>query len=43
MASIATEGLLGQKYIQIKLSDQKDLLKDGDVLTDTESVKGLKR
>ena len=40
MASIATEGLLGQKYIQIKLSDQKDLLKDGDVLTDTESVKG---
>ena len=40
VASIATEGLLGQKYIQIKLSDQKDLLKDGDVLTDTESVKG---
>lgn len=39
VASIATEGLLGQKYIQIKLSDQKDLLKDGDVLTDTESVK----
>ena len=40
VASIATEGLLGQKYIQIKLSNQKDLLKDGDVLTDTESVKG---
>ena len=40
VASIATEGLLGQKYIQIKLSDQKDLLKDGDVLTETKSVKG---
>ncbi|MGC6403704.1 MAG: MlaD family protein [Candidatus Comchoanobacterales bacterium] len=39
--SIATEGLLGQKYLEFKLSDQKEYLKHGDTVVKTTSVKGL--
>jgi phospholipid/cholesterol/gamma-HCH transport system substrate-binding protein len=37
IASIKTEGLIGDKYISIDAGGGGDLLKDGDSITDTES------
>ena len=37
IASIKTEGLIGDKYISIDAGGGGDLLADGDVITDTES------
>ena len=37
IASIKTEGLIGDKYISIDAGGGGDLLKDGDTITDTES------
>ncbi len=37
IASIKTEGLIGDKYISIDAGGGGDLLADGDIITDTES------
>jgi phospholipid/cholesterol/gamma-HCH transport system substrate-binding protein len=37
IASIKTEGLIGDKYISIDAGGGGDLLEDGDTITDTES------
>ncbi len=37
MASVKSQGLIGDKFIAISLGGDEDLFKDGDVLTDTES------
>jgi phospholipid/cholesterol/gamma-HCH transport system substrate-binding protein len=37
IASIKTEGLIGDKYISIDAGGGGDLLKDGDTITETES------
>lgn len=37
IASIKTEGLIGDKFISIDPGGSGDLLKDGDTITDTES------
>ena len=37
IASIKTEGLIGDKYISIDAGGGGDLLEDGDIITDTES------
>ena len=37
IASIKTEGLIGDKFISIDAGGSGDLLKDGDLITDTES------
>ena len=37
IASIKTEGLIGDKFVSIDAGGGGDLLKDGDIITDTES------
>ncbi len=37
MASVKSQGLIGDKFIAISLGGDEDLFKDGDVLTETES------
>jgi phospholipid/cholesterol/gamma-HCH transport system substrate-binding protein len=37
IASIKTEGLIGDKFISIDAGGSGDLLKNGDIITDTES------
>jgi phospholipid/cholesterol/gamma-HCH transport system substrate-binding protein len=37
IASIKTEGLIGDKFVSIDPGGGGDLLKNGDVITDTES------
>ncbi len=37
MASVKSQGLIGDKFIAISLGGDEDFFKDGDVLTDTES------
>jgi phospholipid/cholesterol/gamma-HCH transport system substrate-binding protein len=37
IASIKTEGLIGDKFISIDAGGSGDLLKNGDLITDTES------
>ena len=38
MASIKTQGIIGDKYIQITLGGDTEMYKSGDVLVDTEST-----
>jgi len=38
IASIKTQGIIGDKYIQISQGGSDTLLKDGDVITETESA-----
>jgi len=37
IASIRTQGIIGDKYLQISLGGDEEYLEPGDVLTDTES------
>lgn len=37
MASVKSQGIIGDKYIQLTLGGDEKLMKEGDVLTDTES------
>ena len=37
-ASIQTSGLLGEKYIGLSTGGEEDILKDGDVIQDTQSA-----
>ena len=38
IASVKSQGIIGDKYIQISLGGELDLLNQGDILTDTESA-----
>ncbi len=38
MASIKSQGLIGDKYIQVSLGGDEEFFREGDVLTDTESA-----
>ena len=38
MASIKSQGLIGDKYIQVTLGGDEESFQEGDVLTDTESA-----
>lgn len=37
MASVKSQGIIGDKYIQLTLGGDEDLLKEGGILRDTES------
>lgn len=37
MASVKSQGIIGDKYIQLSLGGDEKLMKEGDVITDTES------
>jgi len=37
MASVKSQGIIGDKYIQLSLGGNETLMKEGDVITDTES------
>ncbi len=37
MASVKSQGIIGDKYIQITLGGAEELLKEGDLIVDTES------
>ncbi len=41
IASVKSQGIIGDKYIQISLGGDEKLLKEGDVLTETESAVDL--
>lgn len=41
MASVKSQGLIGDKYIQLSLGGDDKLFKEGDVLTETESAVDL--
>jgi phospholipid/cholesterol/gamma-HCH transport system substrate-binding protein len=41
MASVKSQGLIGDKYIQLTLGGDEEFFHDGDVLTDTESAVDL--
>jgi len=41
MASVKTQGIIGDKYIQLSLGGDEKLFVEGDVLTDTESAVDL--
>jgi phospholipid/cholesterol/gamma-HCH transport system substrate-binding protein len=41
MASVKTQGIIGDKYIQLTLGGDEKLFVEGDVLTDTESAVDL--
>jgi len=41
MASVKSQGLIGDKYIQLSLGGDEKLFKEGDVLTETESAVDL--
>ncbi len=41
MASVKSQGIIGDKYIQLSLGGDEKLLKAGDVLTETESAVDL--
>jgi len=41
MASVKSQGIIGDKYIQLSLGGDEKLLKEGDVLTETESAVDL--
>ncbi len=41
MASIKSQGLIGDKYIQLSLGGDEEFFQEGDVLTDTESAVDL--
>jgi len=41
IASVKSQGIIGDKYIQLSLGGDEKLLKDGDVLTETESAVDL--
>ncbi len=41
MASVKTQGIIGDKYIQLTLGGDEKLFADGDVLVDTESAVDL--
>jgi len=41
MASVKSQGLIGDKYIQLTLGGDEKLFKEGDVLTETESAVDL--
>ena len=38
IASVKTSGLIGDKYIKLSPGGSDEILKDGDVITDTESA-----
>lgn len=37
MASVKSQGIIGDKYIQLSIGGYEELLKEGDVIVDTES------
>ncbi|MBC8316552.1 MAG: outer membrane lipid asymmetry maintenance protein MlaD [Desulfobulbaceae bacterium] len=41
IASVKTQGIIGDKYIRISQGGSDDFLKEGDLLTDTESAVDL--
>lgn len=41
MASVKSQGLIGDKYIQLTMGSEEKLFADGDVLTETESAVDL--
>lgn len=41
IASVKSQGIIGDKYIQLSLGGDEKLLKEGDVLTETESAVDL--
>jgi phospholipid/cholesterol/gamma-HCH transport system substrate-binding protein len=41
MASVKSQGIVGDKYIQLTLGADDQLFADGDVLTETESAVDL--
>ncbi len=41
MASVKSQGIIGDKYIQLTLGGDEKLFKEGDVLTETESAVDL--
>lgn len=41
MASVKSQGLIGDKYIQVTLGGDEEFFQEGDVLTDTESAVDL--
>ena len=41
MASVKTQGIIGDKYVQLTLGSNDKLFADGDVLTETESAVDL--
>ncbi len=38
MASVKSQGIIGDKYIQVTLGGDEEIFKDGDVLVETESA-----
>ncbi|MBU1234580.1 MAG: outer membrane lipid asymmetry maintenance protein MlaD [Proteobacteria bacterium] len=38
MASIKSQGLIGDKYVQLSLGGEEEFFHEGDILTDTESA-----
>ena len=38
MASVKSQGIIGDKYIQVNLGGDEEIFKDGDVLVETESA-----
>ncbi|WP_156490337.1 MlaD family protein, partial [Oleiphilus sp. HI0086] len=43
VASIQTAGLLGEKYVDLSVGGEEELLKDGDTIFDTQSAMNLEK
>ena len=41
IASVSSRGLLGEKFLQIKIGHSKDYLKNGDILLNTQAFAGI--